>query len=223
MVKKAFLFFSILLGTWFGSLLIQFPLLISLFAAKPPLWLSLVLLGVTGGVTIFILYFLHLRISEQPNQLKLEVNKLLKISLTVPCLIILEIAIRSILTLGLNVTLAESPSNSVVIEYLHSDYFPVICLATNLFAPIVEECLFRGLLEESLLLHFPKMIWLNVLVTSLLFAYVHFYTLSFDTLLMLIPSTYFSFLYLKTRDIRYTIFAHIVFNLLITFLMYISL
>ncbi|MGT2756913.1 CPBP family glutamic-type intramembrane protease [Streptococcus ovuberis] len=58
--------------------------------------------------------------------------------------------------------------------------------------------------------------------SSFIFAFAHTYTLSFHLLGHLVSGLLFSTLYYKTRDLRDSIFAHSVTNILVTILLFVN-
>ncbi len=116
-----------------------------------------------------------------------------KILLGVISIFTLELLANSILIkLGLY---TESGNNQAIIKYLFSDKFYFMLFATNLMAPILEELLFRGFLQEILLQLFPKSEIIVVLLVAFYFAFLHTYSFNFNLFGYLISGLYFTLIY----------------------------
>ncbi|HFH9840233.1 TPA: lysostaphin resistance A-like protein [Streptococcus suis] len=135
-------------------------------------------------------------------------------------LVILGIIIKIVL---LNVSLRLSGStvdNSSMIELFQSKYGWMALLSTNILSPIREEYLHRGILQERIRSkHYPI---ISVLVTAILFAFVHSYEISLSFWSALFPGFLFSWIYYQTNHIKYPIVAHILSNSIVTILNIIS-
>lgn len=93
-------------------------------------------------------------------------------------------------------------------------------VSVNILSPILEEVVFRGILQERLKqVVTPK---LGVLITGTVFAALHSYSLNVAFFMTLVPGLVFSWLYFKTNTIKYPIFAHVMMNILVTILQFIS-
>lgn len=93
-------------------------------------------------------------------------------------------------------------------------------VSVNILSPILEEVVFRGILQERLKqVVTPK---LGVLITGTVFAALHSYSLNVAFFMTIVPGLAFSWLYFKTNTIKYPIFAHILMNILVTILQFIS-
>ncbi|HFI0150495.1 TPA: lysostaphin resistance A-like protein [Streptococcus suis] len=135
-------------------------------------------------------------------------------------LVILEIIIKIVL---LNVSLRLSGStvdNSSMLELFQSKYGWMALLSTNILSPIREEYLYRGIFQERISSkHYPI---ISVLVTAILFAFVHSYEISLSFWSALFPGFLFSWIYYKTNHLKYPIVAHILSNSIVTILNVIS-
>ncbi len=84
-------------------------------------------------------------------------------------------------------------------------------------APIVEECLFRGLLQpfiRSKINYNISFISVANIITSIFFAFLHlFYFNILQSMLVFIPSLFLGVLYERSRSIVPPIATHAVFNL----------
>ncbi|MGQ7657993.1 lysostaphin resistance A-like protein [Streptococcus suis] len=135
-------------------------------------------------------------------------------------LVILVIIIKIVL---LNVSLRLSGStvdNSSMLELFQSKYGWMALLSTNILSPIREEYLYRGIFQERIRSkHYPI---ISVLITAILFAFVHSYEISFSFWSALFPGFLFSWIYYKTNHLKYPIVAHILSNSIVTILNLIS-
>ncbi|MGQ7425472.1 lysostaphin resistance A-like protein, partial [Streptococcus suis] len=136
-------------------------------------------------------------------------------------LVILGIIIKIVL---LNVSLRLSGStvdNSSMLELFQSKYGWMVLLSTNILSPIREEYLYRGIFQERIRSkHYPI---ISVLITAILFAFVHSYEISFSFWSALFPGFLFSWIYYKTNHLKYPIVAHILSNSIVTVLNVISI
>lgn len=80
--------------------------------------------------------------------------------------------------------------------------------AIAIAAPLVEELLFRGLLQNAIARHVP--IWAAILLSSLLFASVHLQPYAIPGLMSL--SIAFGYLYYRTGSLRMNILLHMANN-----------
>jgi uncharacterized protein len=81
-------------------------------------------------------------------------------------------------------------------------------VAIAIAAPLVEELLFRGLLQNALARHLP--VWGAILLSSLVFALVHLQPYAIPGLMSL--SIAFGYLYHRTGSLRMNIALHMVNN-----------
>jgi membrane protease YdiL (CAAX protease family) len=84
----------------------------------------------------------------------------------------------------------------------------LIFLAGAILAPIVEEVLFRGLLQKSLSYRLP--IWVAIGISALVFGAMHMDLYAFPVLAMM--GAIFGLLYHLTGSLRVTILAHLINN-----------
>jgi uncharacterized protein len=84
----------------------------------------------------------------------------------------------------------------------------LLFFAVAMLAPLVEELVFRGLLQKSLSHRMP--IWAAILIASALFALVHFDPKAFPILMGM--GVVFGVLYHKTGSLRANIAVHMVNN-----------
>ena len=82
--------------------------------------------------------------------------------------------------------------------------------AITILAPLIEELLFRGLLQRSLMQHVPA--WAAIALSAFVFAAVHMQPLAMPALMTL--GAAFGYIYHKTGSLRMTIILHMINNLL---------
>ena len=83
-------------------------------------------------------------------------------------------------------------------------------LAITVVAPLIEELLFRGLLQNALMHHVPA--WAAIALSALLFSVVHLQLYAMPALMAL--GAAFGFIYYKTGSLRMTIVLHMINNML---------
>lgn len=83
-------------------------------------------------------------------------------------------------------------------------------LAITIIAPLIEELLFRGLLQNALKHHLPA--WAAIAMSAFVFAVVHMQPLAMPALMAL--GAAFGYIYHKTGSLRMTIILHMVNNML---------
>ncbi len=86
-----------------------------------------------------------------------------------------------------------------------------------IFAPLVEEYLFRGLFQSMLLTRFSSSIYIvsyaNI-ITSIIFSLSHlFYNTLLHSVLVFFPSMVFGILYDRSRSIIPSVITHFVYNI----------
>jgi membrane protease YdiL (CAAX protease family) len=84
----------------------------------------------------------------------------------------------------------------------------LLFLAVAVVAPLVEELLFRGILQNSLAKHMP--IWVAIALASAIFAAMHMQLTAFPALMVIGAS--FGLLYHLTGSLRVNILVHMLNN-----------
>jgi uncharacterized protein len=82
--------------------------------------------------------------------------------------------------------------------------------AIAVVAPLIEELLFRGLLQNALMHHVPA--WAAIILSAFTFAVVHMQPLAMPALMAL--GAAFGYIYYKTGSLRMTIILHMINNAL---------
>ncbi len=82
--------------------------------------------------------------------------------------------------------------------------------AIAIVAPLIEELLFRGLLQKSLMQHMP--VWAAIALAAFVFSAVHMQLYAMPALMSL--GAAFGYIYYKTGSLRMTIVLHMVNNTL---------
>lgn len=113
------------------------------------------------------------------------------------------------------VPVSESPNQKLVVEFVR--FYPVIAFfSVVIFAPILEELIFRGVLGTYF---FPKMsnmksVGLYLVVTGVIFSIIHAPATIPQFLIYLTMGINLGWIYLIKRDIRYPIVLHFINNFL---------
>ncbi|HEM3195794.1 TPA: CPBP family intramembrane metalloprotease [Streptococcus suis 10581] len=108
-----------------------------------------------------------------------------------------------------------SPSDSNALDtanQLNSDNFWVMALSVILFAPVLEEFLYRGILLEKTAQYFPKHPQMVILFSAILFAFFHTWSFSVAFLGHFITGCYLGYLYMCNRITTDNILAHSLYN-----------
>lgn len=110
--------------------------------------------------------------------------------------------------------------NQVAIDYVNMSkgnlgYILIACITMVLFAPLIEEFLFRGLLQNYLRKYFG--IKTGIILSSFIFAVFHFSSPQGISNLMIIPSLFvlslfLGFIYERQRSLISPIILHATFN-----------
>jgi uncharacterized protein len=84
----------------------------------------------------------------------------------------------------------------------------ILFLTIAIMAPVIEEIVFRGLLQKSLSLHLPAAV--AIAISALAFAALHLDYYAFPA--VFIMGAIFGFIYLKTGSLRVNIVLHVLNN-----------
>ncbi|MBQ9990937.1 MAG: CPBP family intramembrane metalloprotease [Lachnospiraceae bacterium] len=107
----------------------------------------------------------------------------------------------------------QSPVNNVVQDLVTSINPPTLFIFVVIFAPVMEELLFRKLVVDRILKYGETM---AILFSGLLFGFFHGNLNQFCYAFFL--GSFFSFLYIRTRNILYPILLHAMLNFFSGFL-----
>ncbi len=104
----------------------------------------------------------------------------------------------------------DSPVKTLIRMYLT---YPSEFLDFYLFIPFFEEILFRGIYFNLFVnsQDFKNRIF-NLLMNSFIFAIVHFKSNVYMFLSVFVHSIIYGLIYLRTKNIKYPIFLHMIFN-----------
>ncbi|MEZ4923201.1 MAG: CPBP family intramembrane glutamic endopeptidase [Crocinitomicaceae bacterium] len=92
----------------------------------------------------------------------------------------------------------------------NQNLFPVALIVVALMPAIVEELVFRGLLQTKLIQASNDNVHFGVIVSGTIFAALHMQ--AWNLLPMIALGVLFGYVYHYTKDIRYTMFMHFIFN-----------
>ncbi len=84
-------------------------------------------------------------------------------------------------------------------------------ISTSIITPILEECLFRGIIQTSLI-NITRSKWLGIIFGAIIFALMHANPQHFPALLVL--GTFFGYVFTKHHSILIAILMHAAFNAL---------
>lgn len=141
-------------------------------------------------------------------------------------LVLLALLLSSNMIVMLILGEAETAGNQQAVESIMSSYPLLMILPVVLFAPLVEEIVFRLVIMDWL----KSRPWVAILVSSFLFGLIHvlgaLVTLDLRGLIFILPYTAMGlplgFIYYKTKNIWYPIGIHILQNLFAAIVMLIS-
>lgn len=176
------------------------------------------LLGILSFIVFKDLY------KEGLEEWKKSVTKTMIIILVMYILKIILTIIASI-PLGIFFPEYESVNSNNVAEIIKILPAPIVLIAVGVFGPIVEEMVFRGILVGKLKKYIPSTVC--VIVSSMLFMFIHVHVFTFQELLYYLPhfvaGLLYSILYLKTKNITLSMILHITNNFFPLLFMIISI
>ena len=113
---------------------------------------------------------------------------------------------------GLSFIIPEYVEHQINQQYATS-VFGWICFAIGalIFAPIMEELIFRAILFQKLVI--TKNIHKALIISSIAFAVIHF---RYDVIPLFIAGVLYTILYLKTNQLIIPIISHFFYNLIVT-------
>ena len=128
--------------------------------------------------------------------------------------LIIALAAMTISTLLENF-IPTSENQTIIAQMLAGDKVGMI-ISTVLVAPVVEELIFRGLLQK---LFFKKMdsvksVVIFVLVSGILFGFIHTFNFSLEIIPYASAGVIFALTYVFTKDVRYGMILHAINNLI---------
>lgn len=166
------------------------------------------------GAIILSLYFLRLlakclgiNLSKPQSKRRLFNDKRLLAYIVVILLITLIYLILLFIGNGYSVGVVPKEisemSNKPVI-------FTLYMFTTIISQPILEELLFRGILQERLARYSS---WLSIIITSIVFSYIHGYGAIINS--QFISSIIYGIIYKSSDDVRFPIIIHSLQNLVV--------
>lgn len=176
------------------------------------------LLGILSFIVFKDLY------KEGLEEWKRSVTKTMIIILVMYILKIILTIIASI-PLGIFFPEYESVNSNNIAEIIKILPAPIVLIALGVLGPIVEEMVFRGILVGKLKKYIPSTVC--VIVSSMLFMFIHVHVFAFQELLYYLPTfvagLLYSILYLKTKNITLSMILHITNNFFPLLFMIISI
>ena len=161
------------------------------------------------------LMWLYLRSDDRTNKIGLNHYSQLSISHTFLVAFGALILAATFNFLYANVVLSDQPMQDQMNKLLDSIpktpfNIALILLAITLVAPIFEELLFRGLLQNALLRYLPA--WGAITLSAFSFSVIHLQPVAIPALMAL--GAAFGYIYHKTGSLRITIILHMANNVL---------
>lgn len=182
-------------------------------ATKNPV---LIIWGLIASATIQLgLMWLYLRKGDRAAQIGLTHFGRLSIGMTAAVAVGTLVLAATFNALYANYVIPGMPMQDEMAKLLASIPRTPVNIALGLFAiavvaPLIEELLFRGLLQNALMHHVPA--WAAILLSALFFAVVHMQPLAMPALMAL--GAAFGYIYHKTGSLRMTIILHMINNTL---------
>ncbi|WP_130847486.1 CPBP family glutamic-type intramembrane protease [Lactiplantibacillus mudanjiangensis] len=103
--------------------------------------------------------------------------------------------------------------NYEIINLIHSRLGLITLISANIISPVLEELFFRGIVQGFFNRYVN--IWIAVIITNICFAFAHGYS-GVNTVGIFITGCLFSAIYLKTKNLGTSMFAHSATNWLVT-------
>lgn len=110
----------------------------------------------------------------------------------------------------------DKSSNADLVQILHTNLSPVLLVTLIVVSPILEELLFQGVFQGGILKGIYPLV--QILLTAALFAFLHGYSISLDTLELFCSGVAYASVYVLTGDLKMAILSHSVSNLIVTIL-----
>lgn len=164
---------------------------------------------ISTTVISFLLVGIMLFLSKKFDKEKspLSVKAMIKNTfITTIILVIVQLAINFGEKYWLHINAASNNTNFLV--HLTHQY-PYYLLVILIFTPIMEELVFRKVMIDFFNLYFKPQF--GIVVSSLVFAFAHQDNLF---LIYFITGLILGFVYNKTKDVKVTIFSHIITNII---------
>lgn len=110
----------------------------------------------------------------------------------------------------------DKASNADLASVLHTSLSPILIVTLIFVSPVLEEFLFQGVLQGGILKEMHPFV--QILLTSVIFAFFHGYSFSLDTLELLFSGIAYASVYHVTNDLKMAILCHSLSNLIVTIL-----
>ncbi len=182
-------------------------------ATKNPM---LIIWGLVASAMIQLgLMWLYLRKGDRAAAIGLTHFGRLSIGMTAAVAIGTLVLAATFNALYANYVISGMPMQDEMAKLLASIPRTPLNIALGLFAiavvaPLIEELLFRGLLQRALMNHLPA--WAAIILSAMTFSVVHMQPLAMPALMAL--GAAFGYIYYKTGSLRMTIILHMINNTL---------
>ncbi|HFH9840234.1 TPA: lysostaphin resistance A-like protein [Streptococcus suis] len=196
-------------GTLLLTLLIQFPAYVGITAFQESVLLKLAVMIGLGLAILALLSVIRRGMVKNQDFSREKLNIFKIVGMT--ALVFTGQICLNLLWQYLGLSLSDSNALDTV-NQLNSDNFWVMALSVVLFAPVLEEFLYRGILLEKTAQYFPKHPQMVIVFSALLFAYCHTWSFSVAFLGHFITGAYLGYLYMCNRRMTDTILAHSFYN-----------
>lgn len=133
------------------------------------------------------------------------------------CLVLVGIVVQIIILNVFPDKDSASYTNSVMAAF-NSRFGLLSVMTATVLAPILEELTFRGIFQERLTVYGHSIG--AVVISSVVFSYCHVFTINTQFWMIFVQGLIFSWLYQRSRNLKYPIFAHILTNSIVAILNY---
>ena len=168
-------------------------------------WGALIGLTVVVGIVLLIIY-------KKVNFEDMSVKKI-TVSMAVKAIVVAIVLV--LLEMVIAVVFSKQPEseNYEIVQLIRSPLGILTLVSSNIVSPVLEELLFRGVIQSVLRESLPGV--LAIILTNILFALGHGYQLG-STLGMVVVGCGCSWLLIKTKNLSVPILSHMTINLLVT-------
>ena len=168
-------------------------------------WVSFLALSVAVWIILFMTY------RKVTSSYKLFYE--LKSSMIVQAIVVAVAVVSFEMLISLIFSTSAESENYEIIHLIHSPLGMLTLICSNVVSPILEELLFRGIIQGVLREALPGV--LAIMLTNLLFAFGHGYQIE-SALGMFVVGCGFSWLLIKTKNLSMPMLSHMTVNWLVT-------
>lgn len=110
----------------------------------------------------------------------------------------------------------DSGNDSSIISAIKSPLCLITITTLIIISPLLEEILFQGVLQGGILKKFQPL--LAIVITAGIFAFLHGYSISVETLELFVSGISYALVYALTKDIKMSFVAHAISNCIVLLL-----